>query len=257
VNRLAQRLQEAEEQRSALDRERQALTAAISHDLRTPLASVRAMVEALDDHVVEDATEVDRYYAAMRREIERLDRMIDDLFELARLDAGALELDRHTVALEEIAADVVDAMQAQARRKGVALALHVAGSPRQLALDGDRMGRVAANLIRNALEHTPDGGRVDVSVFSDDGHVGLRVSDSGEGIDASDLGQIWRRFYRAERSRGRASDEMDGAGLGLAIVRGFVEAHGGAVAVESVRGEGATFTVRLPMKAVRADIGGT
>jgi len=253
VNRLAGRLQDAEEQRAALDRERHELTAAISHDLRTPLASVRAMVEALDDHVVEDAAEIDRYYATMRREIERLDRMIDDLFELARLDAGALQLDPRPVALQEVAAEVVDAMQAQARRAGVALALHIDGNPPELALDGARIERVAANLVRNALEHTPSGGRVDVSVFGDDGHVGLRVSDSGEGIEAADLAQIWGRFYRAEKSRGRSEEGMDGAGLGLAIVRGFVEAHGGAVEAESIAGEGATFTVRLPRTPDRSE----
>lgn len=249
VNRLAGRLQAVEAERAALDRERHELTAAISHDLRTPLASVRAMVEALDDHVVEDAAEIDRYYATMRRQIDRLDQMIDDLFELARLDAGALELERHPVALQEVAADVVDAMQAQARRAGVALSLYVDGTPPELALDGARIERVAANLLRNALEHTPAGGRVDVSVFSDDGHVGLRVSDSGEGIEPADLAQIWGRFYRAEKSRRRTSGDMDGAGLGLAIVRGFVEAHGGSVEAESAPGEGATFTVRLPKTA--------
>jgi len=104
VNLLARRLQEAEEQRRALDRERHELTAAISHDLRTPLASVRAMVEALDDRVVDDPDEVARYYAAIGREIERLNRMIDDLFELAQMDAGALGLDRQPVALQEVAA---------------------------------------------------------------------------------------------------------------------------------------------------------
>jgi len=246
VNLLAQRLQEAEEQRRALDRERNELTAAISHDLRTPLASVRAMVEALDDRVVEDDQEVGRYYTAIRREIERLNRMIDDLFELAQLDAGALKLERQPVALQEIAAEVVDAMQAQAQRKGVTLAFEVAGEPPVLSLDGARIERVAANLVRNALEHTPRGGRIEVSVFAEDGQVALRVSDTGEGIEAEDLARIWDRFYRAEKSRRRGDGAADGAGLGLAIVRGFVEAHHGTVEASSAPGRGATFTVRLP-----------
>jgi signal transduction histidine kinase len=247
VNALAGRLQDAETQRRALDRERNELTAAISHDLRTPLASIRAMVEALDDSVVADVDEVRRYYATIRREIERLNRMIDDLFELAQLDAGALKLDRQPVGLQDIAAEVIDAMQAQAQRAGVAIALRVDGEPPELALDGARIERVAANLLRNALEHTPAGGRVEVAVSSEDGHVALRVSDTGEGIAASDLARIWERFYRGEKSRRRGGDSSDGAGLGLAIVRGFVDAHGGAVDAESAPGKGATFTVRLPV----------
>ncbi len=246
VNLLAGRLQAADEQRHALDRERHELTAAISHDLRTPLASVRAMVEALDDHVVADPAEVERYYGMIRREIERLSRMIDDLFELARMDAGALRLDRQPVALQEVAAEVVDAMQAQARQAGVTLSLQIDGRPPELSLDGGRIERVAANLVRNALEHTPAGGQVDVSVFAEDASVSLRVSDTGQGIEPSELAHIWDRFYRAERSRQRGPEATDGAGLGLAIVRGFVEAHSGTVNVTSSVGQGTTFTVRLP-----------
>ncbi|MCH7488421.1 MAG: HAMP domain-containing histidine kinase [Chloroflexi bacterium] len=246
VNLLATRLQAAEEQRTALDRERQELTAAISHDLRTPLASVRAMVEALDDHVVEEAGEVKRYYGTMRREIERLSSMIDDLFELARMDAGALELERRPVALQEVAAEVVDAMQAQAKQAGVALALRVDGSPSELSLDGARIERVAANLVRNALEHAPAGGQVAVRVFAENGWAALEVTDNGEGIKAGAIERVWDRFYRGERSRQRRPGAADGAGLGLAIVRGFVEAHGGTVEATSPAGRGATFTVRLP-----------
>ena len=120
VNILAGRLETAEAQRSALDRERTELTTAISHDLRTPLASVQAMIEALDDGVVGDSAEVKRYYATIRREVGRLSRMIDDLFELARMDAGALKLELHPLSLEDVAAEVVDAMQAQAQQRGIA-----------------------------------------------------------------------------------------------------------------------------------------
>ena len=247
VNALAFRLQAAEEQRRMLDRERRELTAAMSHDLRTPLASVRAMVEALDDRVVEDDAEVARYYSTMRREIERLSRMINDLFELAQIDAGALRLDKQPVALQEVAAEVVDAMQAQARGNGVTLALEVTGSPPDVLLDGTRIERAIANLVRNALEHTPAGGRVDVRVFVEGEHIGLRVTDTGDGIEASDLPHIWARFYRAEKSRRRAPGADDGAGLGLAITRGIVESHGGIVAVRSEPGAGAAFSVLLPV----------
>ena len=246
VNRLAERLDAAEEQRRALDRERMELTAAISHDLRTPLASVRAMVEALDDHVVSDEQEVRRYYRTMRREIERLNRMIDDLFELAQLDAGALRLERRMIALHEIAAEVIDAMQPQAQRAGVTIDLSMEDGLPELLLDGARIERVTANLLRNALEHSPSNGRIDVSVYAENGYIALRVSDTGEGIEPAELDRVWERFYRSEQSRHRAPGVADGAGLGLAIVRGFVDAHGGAVDVESTPGEGATFTIRIP-----------
>jgi len=246
VNALAQRLEIANEQQRALDRERKELTTAISHDLRTPLSSVQAMIEALDDGVVGDSAEVRRYYATIRREVARLSRMIDDLFELARMDAGALELELHPVSLEEVAAEVVDAMQAQAQRRGVELLLHADGGQREISLDGARMERVAANLVRNALEHTTTGGKIDVSVSHDNGWASLRVTDDGIGIESEALPRIWDRFYRAERSRQRAEGSENGAGLGLAIVRGFVEAHGGTVEAASSPGEGTTFTVKLP-----------
>ncbi|HUF53266.1 MAG TPA: ATP-binding protein [Dehalococcoidia bacterium] len=244
VNMLAARLREAEEQRETLDRERRELTVSISHDLRTPLASLRAMVEALDDGVVE-GDEGRRYYATMRREIERINRMLDDLLELARLDAGALQLNREDVSVEEIAANVVDALQPQARLREVTVALRTNGGT-VASLDGSRIERAIANLVRNAIGHTASGGRVEVSVEHTNGWIDIRVADTGEGIDAEDLPRIWERFYRAEKSRRRASETDDGAGLGLAIVRGIVEAHGGTVAAQSAPGEGATFTLRLP-----------
>jgi len=246
VNTLAERLQAAEEQRRALDRERKELTTAISHDLRTPLASLRAMIEALEDGVVSDPAEVRRYHGTMRREIERVGRMIDDLFVLAQIDAGALTLQRHPVDIREIAADVVDAMQPQASRAGIALALASSPEIPALELDGSRMERAVANLVRNAIEHTPAGGHVDLEISPSGGGIILAVRDTGEGIDPEELPRIWDRFYRAERSRHRGAKGADGAGLGLAIVRGIVEAHGGTVRAESERGRGASFTITLP-----------
>lgn len=248
VDALALRLREAEEQRERLDRERRELTAAISHDLRTPLASVRAMTEALADGVVDDPGEAQRYYATMNREIERLTRMIDDLFELARIDADALVLQRHPLLIQDIAAEVVDAMQASAQRRGIELRADIADGPPALSLDGSRMERAVGNLVRNALEHTPRGGRVAVRVRRDGGAAVLEVTDDGEGIEAEHLPRVWDRFYRSEASRQRAADsENDGAGLGLAIVRGIVQTHGGEVSVASSPGLGATFTIRLPL----------
>lgn len=245
VNLLAQRLRIAEDQRHALDRERRELTAAISHDLRTPLASIRAMAEAIDDRVVSDPKEVERYYRTIRREIDRLSLMIDDLFELAQMDAGALRLDKRPLALQEIAAEVVDAMRAQARQHAVALRLAVHGDVPEAYIDGTRIERAIANLVRNALEHTSAGDQVNLRVYAEGEWIVLAVSDTGRGIREEDLPHIWDRFYRAERSRKRGPHVGDGAGLGLSIVRGIIEAHGGFAEARSVAGQGATFTVRL------------
>jgi two-component system, OmpR family, sensor histidine kinase SaeS len=245
VNTLAVRLREADEQRSVIERERRDLTAAISHDLRTPLASIRAMVEALADGVVTADGEVVRYYGRLKREVDRLDGMIDDLFELAQLDAGALQLNRQPLAIQEIALEVVDGMRAAAAKADVSLTLGVEGHPPQLAVDGARLERVVANLVRNAIEHTPAGGSIAVAVSSNPETVAVEVTDSGGGIAQEELPHIWDRFYRADKSRMR-TQSADGAGLGLAIVRGFVEAHGGTVGVRSEVGEGATFRIELP-----------
>jgi signal transduction histidine kinase len=246
VDILRRQLLAAEDQRRALDKERRDLTAAISHDLRTPLASVRAMVEALHDEVVDDPEEVRHYHATIKKEIERLNRMLDDLFDLARMDAGAFNLDRRPIDFQEIVTEVVDAAQARARREGVALNLVVQGRPPTLHLDGTRIERAVTNLVSNALEHTASGGSVELTVDAANDRLELSVSDSGEGIHPDDLPHVWERFYRGEKSRNRRAQEADGAGLGLAIVEGIVKAHGGTVHAASTPGRGSTFIIRLP-----------
>ena len=140
-------------------------------------------------------------------------------------------------------------MQARASRRGVQLALRVEGDPSPaFPLDGTRMERAVANLVRNALEHTPERGRIDVVVRASDGSVTLSVEDTGEGISATDLPRVWERFYRGERSRRRNGDGAAGTGLGLAIVRGIVEAHGGTVDAQSSPGAGSVLTIHLPAR---------
>lgn len=245
IDELASRLEHAERERAAVDRERRDLVASISHDLRTPLASVRAVIEALDDDVISGAADTQRYHSILRREIDRMSRMIDDLFELARIDAGAVQLKKERVALQEIAADVVDAMQVQAKQRGIALTLRDGRALPAIPVDGARIERAIANLVRNALEHTPPGGRVDIATAAANGQIELAVRDTGAGLDRAQLAEIWKPFYRGSASRTR-DGASDGAGLGLAIVRGIVEAHGGSVDAASDPGCGATFTVRLP-----------
>lgn len=239
IAELSARLADAAEQRERLDRERRELTAAISHDLRTPLASVRASVEALADNLV-PTDEVPRYLNRVERDVERLERLIEDLFELAQMDAGAMQLDRRPLPIAEIAADVLDAMRPLAGERGVALEFAVEEEPPPIPVDGSRIERVIGNLLRNAIEHTSAGDTVRVSLGRDSGCAWVEVRDTGEGIPAADLERVWERFVSGSSERG-------GTGLGLAIVRGIVQAHAGSVGVESSLGEGSVFTVRLPV----------
>jgi signal transduction histidine kinase len=247
VGRLRVRLAEIGAEREALDSDRRYFTAAISHDLRTPVATVRALVDALDDGVVEAPAEVADYYRRIRHETQRLARMIDDLSELAQIDAGALRLDLSELPLQEVAAEVVEAMRPLADQSAVTLSLSTAGSPPPVAVDAARMERVLANLLRNALEHTEPGGTVEVRAAAEADCVLIAVADTGHGVSEADLGRIWDRFYRAERSRHRSPLGGDGSGLGLAIVQGIVEAHGGSVAVSGGPEGGACFEVRVPL----------
>lgn len=247
LNALAAKLQSIEAERAAIDTERRELTAAISHDLRTPLASLRAMVEALDDEVVVEPGEVRRYHVTMRREIDRLTRMIDDLFELAQLDAGAFRLQLSPVSLHELLGEVGDAMQPQAHRRAIDLALDLDGTDARVIADGSRIERAVSNVVRNAIEHTPEGGRVSVSLRVGHGRAEVRVADTGEGIAAADLEHIWKRFYRGSKSRTRSPLGGDGAGLGLAITRAIIESHGGSAEAASAHGAGATIILRLPL----------
>ena len=248
IERLRAQLAQVSRERALLDKERQELTASISHDLRTPLGSIRAMAEALADGVVSEADERDDYYQRIRRETERLTRMVEELFDLAQIDAGAMRLQVAPLPLQDVAAEVVEAMQPLAREAGVALTLEVDGAPSECALDGARMERAIGNLVRNALEHSPEGETVRVTVSADaPSEVCLSVHNRGGVIPVNELDRVWERFYRGDSSRTRGSrGGADGAGLGLAIVEGIVETHEGSVSVTSDAGAGTTFSMRLP-----------
>jgi signal transduction histidine kinase len=259
INRMAERLErmvadlhDARTQAEEALRIRQDLVANVSHELRTPLAVLQAQLEALtlrervaagsargDDVLLPAAT-----LEALRGEARRLESLIDDLFALSRAQSGGLEVTCRPVDVAAIVDDVVGLMSPLARREAaVALSADIPpGLPPALA-DADRLRQILANLVRNAIRHTPEGGIIVVSARPTQDRIAICVADTGEGIDPEHLPHVWDRFYRADPSRAR---DTGGAGLGLAIVRELVEMMGGSVAAASVPGEGSRFWVYLP-----------
>ena len=241
-NDMAAQLQAADRKQRELDQLRRDLIAWISHDLQTPLASVRVIVEALADGMVEDSETTRRYLRTAQRDVEALSSLIDDLFQMAQLDAGGLMLDLTPTDVGDLVSDTLESFTPLAGTRGITL-VGASDDAGVVPLDPRRIGRVLANLIGNALAHTPAGGTVTIKARRAGRTVEIAVSDTGAGIAAHDLPHIFDRFYRGEPARTRLAG---GAGLGLAIARGLVEAHGGRIEVTSAEGVGTTFTLRIP-----------
>lgn len=238
VDQLNTRLDELESERRTLEAERTTFLSNIGHDLRTPLTALRAAVEALSDGVVDDTP---RYYRSMQRDVEALTSLVDDLFLLVRVDSGRLELAHESIDLAEVADEALEALAPTAAAHGVDLALAATG---RVGTHGDAgaLGRVVRNLVDNAIRHAPAGSRVEVSVGTGTDGPWVRVVDAGPGFPSEFAAIAFDRFSRADASRTR---DTGGAGLGLAIARGLVEAHGGDVWVEPPPGGRVTF--RLPV----------
>lgn len=242
-NDMAAQLEMAAQKQRELDSLRRDLIAWVGHDLRTPLASIRAIVEGLADGVIEDPQTVTRYLHTAQRDIRSLSALIDDLFEMAQLDAGEIPLDRQPSSLVDLISDTLESFSALAAQRGVALEGEAASGIDPVNMDTQKIGRALANLLSNALRHTPPGGTARVYAFPEGNRVRIVVSDTGEGVDADDMPHIFKQFYRGEKSRSRATG---GAGLGLAIVKRIVEAHGGQIRAESKPEQGMTISVTLP-----------
>jgi signal transduction histidine kinase len=233
------RLTDARRREHALESSRRELVAWVSHDLRTPLAGLRAMAEALEDGVADDPA---RYHRQMRLEVDRLSAMVDDLFELSRIQSGALALRLEQVSLADVLSDVVAGTQALAQARRVRLDA-AASSSAGVVADPRELSRAVTNLVVNAIRHTPADGTVDIVAELGDEHAVLTVQDSCGGIPAAELARVFDVAWRGTASRTPGPDS--GAGLGLAIVRGIVEAHAGSVRVDNA-GAGCRFEVRLP-----------
>jgi len=236
-------LAEAWERERALEASRRELVAWVSHDLRTPLAGLRAMAEALQDGVVADQPTVSRYHGQIRRETDRLTLMIDDLFELSRIHAGALRLSRERVGLGDLIDEALTSAEPLARAKGVRL-LGSAARPVPVFVDPAEVGRALRNLVGNAIRHTPPDGAVEVRGGQAAGMAIVSVSDSCGGIPAHHLPRVFDVAFRGAEARTPGPGE--GAGLGLSIARGIVEAHAGEIGVRNA-GPGCQFMIRLPL----------
>ncbi|MBI1278060.1 MAG: HAMP domain-containing protein [Anaerolineaceae bacterium] len=245
-NKMATDLEEVEEQKRQVEQMRRDLIAWASHDLRTPLAAIRAMNEAMMDGVVSDPDTVKRYQQNMQNEITHMGQLINDLFDLAQLDTGHIPLRRQTTSLHDLVSDTLSNMNARAKAHSVKLSAHVDPTVDMLYVAPDKVQRILYNLIDNALEYTPSGGEVSLNARGKNQQAEISIHNSGSYIPEADLPNVFKSFYRGEQSRAQTSDGRRGTGLGLAIVRGFVEAHGGTIRVESQPDKGTTFVFTLP-----------
>ncbi len=230
----------------AAESSRRQLVAWVSHDLRTPLAGIRALSEALQDGVVVDPVESIDYARRINTETVRLSAMVDDLFELSRINAGALHLQLRRIALESLVADALESTSPSAGQRNITLHAQAPGGWPMFCGAEPELTRVLRNLLVNAVRHTPSGGSVTVVAGVDDREVWLAVDDGCGGIPDADLPRVFEVAFRGSPARSPVVDRSStGAGLGLAIARGLVEAHGGSVSVRN-RGSGCRFEVRLP-----------
>jgi signal transduction histidine kinase len=235
-NAMAEHLEELQDARTQL-------VAWASHDLRAPLANLQAMLEAVEDGVAP----AERYLPAMGEQVHALGDLVDDLFELARLDAGSLTLELRNVRVTSLVESCVRGVEADAQARGVSIMSAVSPELPEVLCAPDKVERVLYNLVTNALRHTPNDGTVALRVKSEDDHVLVSVEDTGDGLSHEALSRMFDHFWRGDRARVR---DGAGAGLGLAIARGLIEAHGGDIWAENRSEGGARISFTLPAVAV-------
>ena len=226
-----------------LETVRQDFVANISHELRTPITSLKALADTLQEGAIDDRSIAQDFLKKMNGEIDRLSQMVQELGDLSRIESGETTLNKQPVDIVEIVNKVVESLKAQADRAGLKLNVSISTSLPEAFADGDRVQQVLVNLIHNAIKFTPPGGMIDVSAIADRDSIQISVADTGIGIPDDDLPRIFERFYKSDKARTSGA----GTGLGLAIVKHIIEAHGGSVWVESIEGKGATFYFTLPL----------
>jgi signal transduction histidine kinase len=220
---------------------RRNMVADVAHELRTPLSNLNGYLEAIRDGVIKpDADTI----ISLNEEASSLSRLVNDLQELSLSDAGELKLIYHQEDVSKLIRQAVVSSQPQAKAKGLTLSANLENSLPTLNIDSHRIKQVLHNLLENAVEHTGQGGSIKVTARQQDNQVKISVTDTGEGIPAEDVPNIFERFYRVDRSRTR---DTGGSGLGLTIAKRLIEAHNGRIEVESEPGKGSTFTISLPI----------
>lgn len=224
-----------------LEAVRRDFVANVSHELRTPLAALKALVETLQEGALEDPQAARRFLERIGTEVDRLGRLVGELLELARIEAGRTTLQMARVAVAEVVEPPVEELRPLAARAGLTLTVHLDPDLPPILADVDEMRRVVANLVHNAIQFTPSG-EVAVRAERVGDEVVIAVRDTGVGIAPEDLPRVFERFYKARGSR------SGGAGLGLAIAKHIVLAHGGRIWAESAPGQGSTFYVALPVR---------
>ena len=222
---MAAQLGARESERDAAETARRDLVAAVSHDLRTPLTSLRLLAAAVEDELVDRET-LHSYLGQMSVHIASLSALVEDLFELSRLEAGDIQWSMQQVALDELVEETVEAMRPHAAQQRVAVHAAVDGSVAPARANPEKLQRVLFNLIQNAIRHTPADGSVTVAAESNGSRIEVEVADTGEGVAASERARAFDPYFRGGAGHARSGE---GTGLGLAICRAIVEAHGGEI----------------------------
>lgn len=246
-NEMAASLQAADDEKRALEEARRNLIAWVSHDLRTPLATMRLMIESMADGVVHDEATVNRYFTTTLSEINHLSRLIDDLFELTQLDVGHLQLDKQPASLRDLLSDTIGTLAEKAAKRDIALTGEIGAGIDVVPMAPDKIQRVLYNLVTNAITYTPRGQRITLDARRQADCIQIDITNTGIVIPDDELPHLFTSFYRGEKSRAASDEGERGTGLGLAIARGFVEAHGGTIWARS-GGDPArtTFSFTLP-----------
>ncbi len=244
VQSLARVFNEMVDKVQATQQSQKDFVANVSHELKTPLTSIQGFAQAILDGTARTPEQLRQAGEVIYEEASRMHRLVVDLLDLARLDAGTAELQRSPVALDALLEDVVRTLTPQANHGQVQLSLVVGDLPTIIG-DEDRLAQVFTNLVDNAIQHSPSGGEVRILAVRKAGNVEVRVEDSGAGIPPEDLPRIFERFYQVDKSR--PGGGVRGTGLGLAIAKEIVESHGGAISVQSQPGQGSVFVVNLPV----------
>jgi two-component system phosphate regulon sensor histidine kinase PhoR len=225
-----------------LDAVKRDLSANISHELRLPIASIKALAETLAQGAIDDPSVAKEFLGQINTETDRLAQMVQELGDLSRIESGQSPLVKRSIGIGEVIKRAAERIKPQADRAGLSINIDIASDLPPIAADRDRIEQVLVNLLHNSIKFTPSGGGITISAISSGDSLQVSVADTGVGIPADDLPRIFERFYKADRARSGG-----GTGLGLAIVKHIIEAHGGKVWAQSKEGKGATFTFTLPL----------